>query len=106
MQLLMTTCLNSPVSVSAAPFFFQNLQKGKKNKTQREKEKALCVIVRDLRGGGGGSSCDMSSSENALLSGQEDRLFPYIDQPAIILSSNVLNNRALSEMAIYGQTER
>lgn len=42
----------------------------------------------------------MSSSENALLSKQGDQLFPYIDLPAIILSSNGLNNRALSEAAI------
>lgn len=42
----------------------------------------------------------MSSSENALLSKQDDQLFPYIDLPAIILSSNGLNNRALSEAAI------
>lgn len=42
----------------------------------------------------------MSSSENALLSKQDDQLFPYIDLLAIILSSNGLNNRALSETAI------
>lgn len=34
---------------------------------------------------------------------QADQLFPYIDLPAIILSSNVLNNRALSETAITGK---
>lgn len=31
---------------------------------------------------------------------QADQLFPYIDLPAIILSSNVLDNRATSERAI------
>lgn len=37
---------------------------------------------------------------NPLLSKQDDLLFPYIDLPAIIPSSDVLNNRVLSEKAI------
>lgn len=98
MHHLMTTYLKSPVCLGRS--FFQK----EKNKTQKNerKKRALCVIVRDLRerGGGGGSSRYMSSSENALLSKQDDQLFPYIDLPAIILSSNGLNNRALSEAAI------
>lgn len=46
----------------------------------------------------GKSCCCMSSSENALLSKQEpfqiqaDQLFPFIDLPAPILSSIMLDN--------------
>lgn len=87
-------CLGCSVFVL---FFY--LQK----KEQRKQKPTVCVIVRDLTGKNHPATRALLRMFCFQSRIQADQLFPYIDLPAIILSSNVLNNRALSETAITGK---
>lgn len=87
-------------SVLVAFFGLTSRRKKTKCRKRGEKKSFVCHCERSKgRRGWGGGSRYMNSSEIALLSKQDDQLCPYIDVPAIILSSNGLNNRALSEAA-------
>lgn len=101
-QHLMTTYLRSPVSVWVAPllFFVFFTSRRRSNENKNRQYVSLWEIWGEKNHPATWALLRMFCFQSRI---QADQLFPYIDLPTIILSSNVLNNRALSETAITGK---